>query len=267
MPGHSHDSTAGTQNQGNSLGDRSSVRQSRLYRVHESGNDVKAILGSSNLCWNPDIKEGAYYGQKVYNHMTADHASTVAPNQLRHENYRDYDSGGSGYVPSNYKVPQYRNEDEQEGRYGGGYERTDDYGTNDGGRRASFDKYANERDEESRYAIKNFTRSNVEEKATYRRNNIFPDASESYEEVVRGKKTYASKYDHNPPAAVTRPMNNYNSGNEMSNYRNNQRFNDYNHNNDALNERNAQQQQNYQSRIGEQRVMNRNTEVRSTRPW
>eukprot|EP00428_Durinskia_dybowskii_P065743 CAMPEP_0170374936 /NCGR_PEP_ID=MMETSP0117_2-20130122/10883_1 /TAXON_ID=400756 /ORGANISM="Durinskia baltica, Strain CSIRO CS-38" /LENGTH=340 /DNA_ID=CAMNT_0010629957 /DNA_START=59 /DNA_END=1081 /DNA_ORIENTATION=+ len=69
MSGHHHNSNAGTQNQGNSIGDRACVRQSKLYRTHESGNDVKCILGTSNLCWDTDRQEGAYKGQKVFDHM------------------------------------------------------------------------------------------------------------------------------------------------------------------------------------------------------
>lgn len=65
---HHHDPRAGTQNQGNSLGDRSCVRQSKLYRQYESGNGVKDILGSSHLAWNANEKEGAYKGHKVYDH-------------------------------------------------------------------------------------------------------------------------------------------------------------------------------------------------------
>ena len=56
--GHYHDMSAGTQNQGNKLGDRSCIRQSRLYREYESGNSVKDLLGTSNLKWNPNKKEG-----------------------------------------------------------------------------------------------------------------------------------------------------------------------------------------------------------------
>jgi len=37
--------SGGTQNQGNVLGDRSCVRQSKLYRQYESGNSMKAIFG------------------------------------------------------------------------------------------------------------------------------------------------------------------------------------------------------------------------------
>ena len=38
MGGHWHDSTAGTQNQGNHIGDRSCVRQSKLYRQYVSSS-------------------------------------------------------------------------------------------------------------------------------------------------------------------------------------------------------------------------------------
>ena len=65
---HLHNSSAGTQNQGNTLGDRSCVRQSKLYRKYESGNDVKGILGTSHLAWDTNQKEGAYQGQQVYDH-------------------------------------------------------------------------------------------------------------------------------------------------------------------------------------------------------
>lgn len=68
MRGHAHNPSAGTQNQGNSLGDRSCVRQSKLYRMYESGNGVKSVLGTSHLCWDPNVKQGAYDGQKVYDH-------------------------------------------------------------------------------------------------------------------------------------------------------------------------------------------------------
>lgn len=69
MSGHRHNSNAATQNQGNSIGDRSSVRQSRLYRVHESGNSMKGLLGTGHLSWDADQQEGAYAGRPVYDHM------------------------------------------------------------------------------------------------------------------------------------------------------------------------------------------------------
>jgi len=93
--GHKHNSSAGTQNQGNSLGDRSCVRQSKLYRKYESGNDIKSILGTTNLCWNPDVKEGAYAGQQVFDHTKP---SSLADNN----SYRGGDDNSSGRI-SKYK--------------------------------------------------------------------------------------------------------------------------------------------------------------------
>ena len=80
MPGHHHNPTAGTQNQGNSLGDRSSVRQSRLYRQYESGNDVKGLLGTGHLQWRLDQTEGAYKGKKTFDHNQPS-SSTSSPSK------------------------------------------------------------------------------------------------------------------------------------------------------------------------------------------
>ncbi len=68
MSGHRHDPSAGSQNLGNSLGARSCVRQSKLYRQYESGNSMKSLLGTPHLSWNQDKKEGAYQNQPVYDH-------------------------------------------------------------------------------------------------------------------------------------------------------------------------------------------------------
>lgn len=57
-----HDSSASTQNVGNVIGNRSSVRQSKLYRVHESGNIMKSILGKGSLSWDVNRQQGAYTG-------------------------------------------------------------------------------------------------------------------------------------------------------------------------------------------------------------
>jgi hypothetical protein len=63
--------SGGTQNQGNVLGDRSCVRQSKLYRQYESGNSMKAIFGHDHLAWDTNKKEGAYAGQQsLYDHET-----------------------------------------------------------------------------------------------------------------------------------------------------------------------------------------------------
>jgi len=57
-----HDPNSGSQNVGNHIGTRSTVRQSKLFRMYESGNAAKAILGQDTLQWNVNSKEGAYSG-------------------------------------------------------------------------------------------------------------------------------------------------------------------------------------------------------------
>jgi len=113
MSGHHHNSNAATQNQGNSLGDRACVRQSKLYRMYESGNDVKAILGSSHLCWNPNETQGAYKGKKAYDHM-AD-PNTKPEWTGRKENYENgnYYSRGSepDYGRQQGQAPYARDDD------------------------------------------------------------------------------------------------------------------------------------------------------------
>ena len=103
MSGHHHNSNAGTQNQGNSLGDRACVRQSKLYRTHESGNDVKSILGTDHLRWDTDRQEGAYRGQKVFDH----NKPNTVTNELRErndsrENLRERANDMKGNINYNY---------------------------------------------------------------------------------------------------------------------------------------------------------------------
>jgi hypothetical protein len=69
MSGHYHSPFAPGQNTGNSLGNRSCVRQSKLFRMYESGNDVKSLLGTSNLCWDTTKKQGAYEGHELFDHL------------------------------------------------------------------------------------------------------------------------------------------------------------------------------------------------------
>ena len=80
MGGHWNDGL-GTQNQGNHIGDRSCVRQSKLYRRYESGNAVKELLGTGHLRWDENRKQGAYQGQRVYDHNKADHGAVMARNR------------------------------------------------------------------------------------------------------------------------------------------------------------------------------------------
>ena len=59
----------------NVLGERSCVRQSRYFREYESGNNVKALLGTENLCWSTAKKEGVFDGHAVFDGRTKDHSS------------------------------------------------------------------------------------------------------------------------------------------------------------------------------------------------
>ena len=73
--GHYHSNDASlTQNQGNHLGDRPCVRQSRLYREHVGGNEMKGILGHDALAWDTTKVQGVYDGQRVHGE-----ASSCAP--------------------------------------------------------------------------------------------------------------------------------------------------------------------------------------------
>ncbi|CAD7925383.1 unnamed protein product [Amoebophrya sp. A120] len=63
--GHQHDPRFASQNLGNSLGNRSCVRQTKFFRMYESGNTMKDLLGHSSLHWDFNQKEGAYKGQPI----------------------------------------------------------------------------------------------------------------------------------------------------------------------------------------------------------
>lgn len=51
---------------GNRLGERPVVRQSKIYRQNESGNAMKAALGHDELKWEIDGLQGVFAGQGVY---------------------------------------------------------------------------------------------------------------------------------------------------------------------------------------------------------
>ncbi|KAG5510720.1 hypothetical protein GH5_06943 [Leishmania sp. Ghana 2012 LV757] len=78
MSGHQHTSDPNlTQNQGNMLGNRPCVRQSRLYREGCSGNAMKELLGQSELSWKTNQTEGCYGGGRVYDHNTDDNRAVL----------------------------------------------------------------------------------------------------------------------------------------------------------------------------------------------
>jgi len=75
-----------TQNQGNIIGDRPCVRQSKIGREHEGGNQMKALLGHDDLAWDVNKVEGAYSGARVYDaqtHAYKDTEKTPAEDQPR----------------------------------------------------------------------------------------------------------------------------------------------------------------------------------------
>ncbi|KEG08605.1 hypothetical protein DQ04_06821010 [Trypanosoma grayi] len=72
MRGHQHlGDPSLTQNQGNTLGDRPCVRQSRLYREHVGGNAMKELMGQDGLKWDTTQTQGVYAGGKAFDHNNA----------------------------------------------------------------------------------------------------------------------------------------------------------------------------------------------------
>ena len=61
----------------NKLGNRPSVRQSKLYREKESGNAMKSLFGQDNLAWKTEEQEGVFSGQSVFNASTGE--KTASP--------------------------------------------------------------------------------------------------------------------------------------------------------------------------------------------
>ena len=81
MSGHRNLGGAGmTQNQGNVVGDRPCVRQSRLFRQHDSGNAMKDLMGTG-VKWDVNQQQGAYQGKTVYDHNAPDNRAPVSNNQ------------------------------------------------------------------------------------------------------------------------------------------------------------------------------------------
>jgi hypothetical protein len=79
MSGHKHiGGPQMTQNQGNIIGDRPCVRQSKLFREHDGGNAMKDLMGQGQLKWDTNKCEGAYSGNKVYDHNNKSHTETVS---------------------------------------------------------------------------------------------------------------------------------------------------------------------------------------------
>lgn len=59
-------SPQGSIENGNRLGARPVVRQSKIYRELESGNQMKNLLGHDHLAWDSNQQQGVFQGQAVY---------------------------------------------------------------------------------------------------------------------------------------------------------------------------------------------------------
>jgi len=95
----------GGQNTGNMIGTRSSVRQSKLFRERESGNEMKGLLGNSDLNWDTNKKQGAYSGA-VYDHQQHEAAIVGKQNMFGHHR-QPQPVGGRGNTTErdNYQPP------------------------------------------------------------------------------------------------------------------------------------------------------------------
>jgi hypothetical protein len=103
--GHYHANDASlTQNQGNSLGDRPCVRQSKLYREHVGGNTMKEILGNGELKWDTNRVQGAYDGQRVHGDGTGQRQQVPQQQQA---------APSAGYQQQQAAVPQHIQQTQQ----------------------------------------------------------------------------------------------------------------------------------------------------------
>ena len=90
-----HDPSDGSIERGNMLGDRASVRQSRLFRQYESGNAVKSLLGTDSIVWDVDRKEGVFKGEPVYDCMSQSYDTAAAQRAAQHELKESEEANGA----------------------------------------------------------------------------------------------------------------------------------------------------------------------------
>eukprot|EP00971_Amphidinium_carterae_P341352 6480113-Amphidinium_carterae.1 len=84
---HKHDPNAPSQNVGNVLGIRPCVRQTELYRQHESGNAMKEIFGQSHLEWRSEVR------------ASREHRSGLPPRPAEAQNFGQVVQGQSCPAP------------------------------------------------------------------------------------------------------------------------------------------------------------------------
>ena len=102
-----------TQNQGNVLGDRPAVRQSRLFREHDSGNAMKDLMGGSDTKWKTDVQEGAYAGRAVYDHNAPGNRTQAQPQMQQQQQYQQ-EPQQQQYQQQQPQQQQYQQQDQQQ---------------------------------------------------------------------------------------------------------------------------------------------------------
>ena len=70
---------SGSIENGNRLGERPVVRQSKIYREHEGGNAMKSLLGQDHLAWDPNKQQGVFDGLAVYDYASRTYTSDSSP--------------------------------------------------------------------------------------------------------------------------------------------------------------------------------------------
>ena len=101
--GHRNIGGAGmTQNQGNVLGDRPCVRQSRINREHMGGNAMKELMGQSSLKWETDKQQGAYAGRRTFDfNSNSNQCAAVATMHTQQGSNSGSGKVGSGFNQQN----------------------------------------------------------------------------------------------------------------------------------------------------------------------
>ena len=113
MSGHRNLGGAGmTQNQGNVVGDRPCVRQSRLFRQHDSGNAMKDLMGTG-VKWDVNQQQGAYQGKTVYDHNAPDNRAPTNNNHgpskpQQQQQPQQYQQEQQQYQPQQQEQQQYQ---------------------------------------------------------------------------------------------------------------------------------------------------------------
>nr|CCC92171.1 conserved hypothetical protein [Trypanosoma congolense IL3000] len=114
MRGHMHllDPSL-TQNQGNVLGERPCVRQSRLYREHNGGNTMKELMGQSDLKWDTTQVQGAFTGGRLFDHRGRGRVCQADPRGVPDQQAQFAQQRMQGSKPVQHRRPQEEEEEEE----------------------------------------------------------------------------------------------------------------------------------------------------------